>query len=469
MTVSQHCIRIKAALLAAGFLPLFSAQALAHASDQGLTLLLPTDLYISSGVAAVILTVVLLAALPDRAAEAAFTSVALVRWWRPRLPVVTSCLSALLFLWLMSVGLTGSRDPLSNPLTLSIWTIWWIALVSLQGLIGNLWKWINPWTGPVAVLRQLGFQPFLRLPVQIGHGMAIVTFLGFGLFLMADIAPADPGRLANFAGGYWLFTLLAILAFGPRWMLRAEGISVLMRNYAGIAPFGRKRRTLAAGLWGWKVLQARVPPLGLAIFMVIMLGSGSFDGLNETFWWLGFLGINPLEFPGRSAVVTQNVVGLLLANAILLGVFAITIWFGLRLIRSDMPLTRGIAIFAPSILPIALGYHIAHYYASFLVEGQYAMVALNDPFATGADLLGLGTFYVTTGFFNTPDSVRLIFLTQAGAVVLGHVLAVLLAHALAVRHFGTNARAAISQAPLALFMIGYTFFGLWLLASPRGV
>jgi len=27
----------------------------------------------------------------------------------------------------------------------------------------------------------------------------------------------------------------------------------------------------------------------------------------------------------------------------------------------------------------------------------------------------------------------------------------------------------LAQAPLAAFMIAYTFFGLWLLASPRGI
>lgn len=469
MTVSQHRFGIKPITLAMGFGLLFASQARAHASDQGLVLLLPTDLYISSGVAAVVLTVLLLAAVPERAAGALFTPVGLARRWRSRLAVATSCLSALLFLWLISVGLTGPRDPLSNPLTLGIWTIWWIGLVSLQGLMGDIWKWITPWDGPAALLRWAGLRPFLRLPARIGHAPAIVTFLGFALFLMADIAPADPARLATYAGAYWLFTLLATLAFGRRWTLRGDGLSVLMRSYALIAPFGRTRRRIAVGLWGWRVLTTRVPPLGLAVFMVLMLGSGSFDGLNETFWWMGVLGINPLEFPGRSAVVTQNAVGLLLANALLVGVFAVTIWLGLRLVRSDMPLSKAFSVFAPSILPIALGYHIAHYYTSFLVEGQYAIAALNDPFASGADLLGIGTFYVTTGFFNTPDSVRLIFLTQAAAVVLGHVLAVLLAHVLAVRHFGSSLRAALSQAPLALFMIGYTFFGLWLLASPRGL
>jgi len=88
---------------------------------------------------------------------------------------------------------------------------------------------------------------------------------------------------------------------------------------------------------------------------------------------------------------------------------------------------------------------------------------------TGADLLGLGDFHVTTGFFNTPGTVRAIWLSQAGVVVAGHVIAILLAHVLALRGHGNNLRAIIAQAPLAIFMIGYTFFGLWLLASPRGV
>ena len=86
----------------------------------------------------------------------------------------------------------------------------------------------------------------------------------------------------------------------------------------------------------------------------------------------------------------------------------------------------------------------------------------------GADFLQLGTYYVTTGFFNSQDSVRLIWLTQAAAVVGGHILAVMLAHAIALRHFGTTRHAVLSQVPLALFMVLYTLFGLWLLASPRG-
>ena len=69
---------------------------------------------------------------------------------------------------------------------------------------------------------------------------------------------------------------------------------------------------------------------------------------------------------------------------------------------------------------------------------------------------------------STQDTVRAIFLTQAGAVVAGHMLAIILSHAIAVREFGSARRAVLSQAPLAVFMVLYTFFGLWLLAAPRG-
>ena len=469
MSVSQLPRQIKSAVIAALVLTAPAGPARAHASDQGLVLLLPTDIYIGAGAAAVALTVLLVAVLPERVSERLFASLPLLPRWRTALPLVSSGLAALILLWLLQAGLTGSRDPLSNPLPLSFWTLWWIGVVSVQGLIGDIWRWINPWTGPLALLRGLGLRPMLHLPAWLGHWPALLTFLGFCGFLMADPAPSDPARLARMVGGYWLATLFAAALFGPHWLLRGEGLSVLMRNYAHTALLGRRGTRLGLGLWGWQVLRRPAPPLALATFMIAMLASGSFDGLNETFWWLAQLGVNPLEFPGRSAVVWQNTAGLIAANVALVTIYALTIRLGLWLAGSNMGLVDAFCHFAPSILPIALGYHIAHYYLSFLVDGQYALAALNDPLSTGADLLGLGTIHVTTGFFNTPDSVRLIFLTQAGAVVAGHIIAVLLAHALALRAFGSTRKAALSQAPLALFMIAYTFFGLWLLASPRGV
>ena len=333
MSVPHLALAIKSAVL---LLLLSGGAAHAHASEQGLVLLLPTDIYTRAGAAVVALTVLALAVLPDRVSAALFRALPLPRLPVGVLPLLTSLGSAAVLIWLVRVGLTGSRDPLSNPMPLFFWTLWWIGLVSLTGLLGDLWRWINPWTGPLAMLRALGLRPVLRLPARAGHWLAVLSFLAFAGFLMADPAPADPARLAQAVGLYWLATLGAALVFGPRWLLRAEGITAALRAYAGLGLFGRARGRTGVGLWGWQYLHRPAPPLSLAVLMLVMLGSGSFDGLNETFWWLAVLGVNPLEFPGRSAVVLPNVLGLVLANLALLAVYALTIRAGLWLARAGI-------------------------------------------------------------------------------------------------------------------------------------
>ncbi|MEB8389139.1 hypothetical protein OO012_18070 [Rhodobacteraceae bacterium KMM 6894] len=451
-------------------LTLWAGPALAHASNQGFVLLLPTDIYIAAGVACVVMTVLLLVILPEGVVNWLSRPIVLslrrarVRHW-------VSALCALLLIGIILIGYSGPRDPMKNPLPLTIWVVWWIGLVTVQGIVGDLWKWINPWTGPAQFLGAVtGRGPLLRYPRALGYAPAIVGLVGFAGFLMADPAPSDPPRLAMIVGGYWLAMLGGVVLFGPRWLLRAEAVTVLMRSYARMSILGRVGGHIAIGFPGWQVLKCGgARRTGLAVFMLLLLGSGSFDGLNETFWWFGQLGLNPLEFAGRSTVVSQNWVGLVAANLALIAVFFVSTWVGLRLAHSDISLGRAVRAFAPAVLPIALGYHIAHYLTSFLVEGQYVLELLSDPFQLGADLLKRGAYSITTGFLHTPGPVRIIWLTQAGAVVIGHVIAIILAHALAMRLFQSRRAAVLSQAPLALFMIGYTFFGLWLLASPRGV
>ena len=448
---------MRASLITVMFTIALGTSALAHASEQGFVLLLPTDIYITAGVSCVALTVILLIFLPSGAVKALFAPQPFLRPLRIVQPYVTSCLAAVFLGVLIWIGLTGPHDPLRNPLPVMFWTVWWIALVGLQGLIGNHWRWSNPWTGPAMVLGWLsGRRAPLRYPRALGYAPGILSFLAFAGFLMADIAPSDPPRLAMVLAIYWSFTMFGVILLGPRWLIRAEGITILMRAYGRLSLFGRGH----AGLNGWQVLARPRVPVGLGIFILGMLGSGSFDGLNETFWWFGLLGLNPLEFPGRSAVVTQNLIGLTLANLALIVSFTACIWLGARIIGEK--LRAAFCLFAPTILPIALGYHLAHYLSSALVGGQYVVKLVRQ-------YLGLGDFHVTTGFFNVAHTVKLIWLTQAGLVVAGHVIAILLAHALALRAYGSTKRALLSQAPLALFMVLYTFFGLWLLASPRGI
>jgi hypothetical protein len=468
---------------------MWALPAWAHVSEQGFVLLLPTKAYIAGGVSAVALTIILLGFVSAEKSTGVFRHVRLIRMLTSdRLRLLTSLLSFGFLLALLFAGIEGSRDPLSNPLPLFIWTLWWIGFVTLQGLMGDLWRWVNPWTGLHALLSSVLQTANRKLPDALGHWPGIVIFILMMSFTLADLAPDDPDRLASFIIGYYLFTLIGMLVFGAEsWLSRCECFTLLLRYYALLAPFkvvkDLDQSALHVGVPSWRAYQWAVQrnPSGdtnsygvsTAVFVLIMLASGSFDGLNETFWWLGNIGINPLAFPGRSAIVSETVVGLLAANLLLVLVFAACVAMGMWLVKrtessAEVSFKMAFSVLAVGILPIAFAYHVAHFLTAFMVNVQYAVATASDPMHTGADFLSLGTFYVTTGFFNTHHTVQIIWLFQAGTVVLGHLLSVLLTHGLAVKLWGNGRAAVFSQIPLAIFMIFYTFLGLWLLASPRG-
>lgn len=433
-------------------------------------LLLPTGLYTAAGVSAVALTVLVVAILPHDAAKTIFASGRLFKIPHIGLETITSLLSLAVLIWLLLIGLNGPRNPVSNLLTLSIWTVWWMGFVTVQAFVGDLWRWVNPWTGIYRLASSLwGGPALLKLPDRLGSWPGVVIFVAFSCFMLADIAPDDPARLSVIVALYWAFTFAGMIIFGAdAWLSRCECFTMILRFYASLAIFSRARDVIRIGVPCWRLLDAPAVSISGSVLVLLILGTGSFDGLNETFWWLANLGINPLEFPGRSAVVWQTIAGVLVANLLLVAIFAAIVWMGLLLARSDVGFRAAFGLLALAILPIALGYHVAHYLTAFLVQVQYTVAALTDPWDTGADYLSLGEFYVTTGFFNTRDTVEIIWLSQAGAVVIGHVLSVLAGHALATRLFKEPRKALLSQLPLSIFMIAYTLFGLWLLATPRG-
>jgi len=462
---------------------MFSSGVHAHASEQAFVLLLPTNIYITTGVLTVAVTIGLLALLPAQSSQQLFSSRRLWSYSTPsadkqssiNIKAIVSIASTAILFAMLYLGVFGAHDPLKNPLPLFIWTLWWIGFVVIQGLMGDLWQWVNPWTGVYRLMTRYFNKNALRsLPKSVGAWPGVVSLGLFTLFALADTAPDAPQRLAIFVGLYWLFTLCCMIVFGHQWLNRGECFSMLLGRYAQLTTFATHENQMRIGMPGWRILKNPVISTSSAVFILVLLGTGSFDGFNETFYWLSIIGVNPLEFPGRSAVVNQTIIGLFLANVLLIIIYACCVYAGVMLANRQAADNQSVKFsdafcrLAISILPIALAYHFAHFLIAFLVNVQYALAATTDPLNSGADLLGLGTYYVTTGFMNSHHSVEAIWLTQAFAVVAGHVLSVLLAHALALDLFASARRAIISQAPLAAFMVGYTFIGLWLLAAPRG-
>lgn len=447
--------------------------ALAHAGERGFVLLLPTAYWIVGGTLAVAASFLMLLVVP----AASIQRIAAMRiklLTAPRVPVAaTSAASFLLLVLLLAAGLYGSRDPLSNPLPLTVWALWWVGLTIAQAVFGNLWAALNPWVAPCRLLCSLagGAVP-LTYPAWLGYWPAVAGFLGFAWFELIDLAPDDPARLALAVSVYSAVTLVGMLLFGERaWLARAECFSVFFGFASRLSPLGREkdasaRRTLVLRFPGTGLAGGEALPVSGVLFVLLTLATVSFDGLSKTFWWLGLGGINPLEFPGRSAVVGLNSAGLAAMWAALVAAYGIAIGLGVALAGRQGSLRCALGAFVLSILPISIGYHFAHYLPAVLVDAQYAALALADPFARGWDPVGLEGAHVTVSFLYSYDAVSVIWKLQAAAVVAGHVLAVLVAHAIAVERFGDARTAALSQLPLAILMIAYTLFGLWLLAAP---
>ena len=448
----------------------------AHGTERGFVLLLPTEYYLAGGALAVAASFLLLAFVPAGAMERLATA----RFRLGTIPAIstvpTSLASFAMLGLLLLAGFFGSRDPLRNPLPLTIWTAWWVAFALLHPLVGNLSACFNPWTGPYRLADRLSGgrigRAALPYPERLGYWPAILFFFGFAWFELVYPAPDNPEKLAIAVGLYWLIAFAGMLLFGENaWLARAEPFSIFFGLLAKLSPLAIEatsdRRREIGFVWpGARFLASEALPLSGVLFVLLTLSSVSFDGLSRTFWWLALGDINPLEFPGRTAVVARNSWGLLMAFAVL----AAGYWAAVRLgwilagMKSALPPALGTLVY--SIIPISVAFHFAHYLTALLVDGQYALIAASDPFAIGSDLLGFRHAHPTMSFLNTYSGVRTIWNLQTAAIVIGHIAAIALAHALALRHFSDGRRAVLSQIPLAFAMVLYTLFGLSLLSTP---
>jgi hypothetical protein len=456
------------------YLTVIAEPAIAHASEQGLVLLLPTGAYATAGTLVVIASILLVTCVPKSVLSKLFCDLSL--GWRASsfdFSFVTSTIATAVLVLLIYIGFRGPTDPQSNLLPLTIWTVWWIGIFVVQGTTVDLWRWINPWTGLTHLL-DTGMVPIVKIPDKWAAWPAVVVFLLFQIFMLADIAPNDPPRLAFLVLSYWVFTLIGISVCGKgSWLRQVECFTVMFSLISTLRPFQKGER-LRVGLPGWMALKQLPLDPSRAVFSLVILAAGSFDGLHETFWWLAKIGINPLAFPGRSAVIWSTSLGLIAAILLLLLIYSASIWVGLKAIQGhkqseNITFSHAFCVFSVTLLPIALGYHFAHYLVTFMVQIKYVLSTASDPLALGWNLFGLGAVKVTTGFLNVPDTVKTIWLTQAFVVVFSHVLSVLMSHSIAAHLCSNNKNIAFIQIGLATLMIAYTVFGLWLLASPRGV
>ena len=440
----------------------------AHPGERMVILTLPTGYYITGAALVVALTALIVALgprLPNPPPRCLFERRELVA------TALTSCLACVLLAALIAIGLLGSRDPLGNLLPLTIWTLLWVGFTLACMLLGNLWPAINPWTGPARLVRRaLGFKQAIGL-ARLGCLPAILGYFGFAWFQLISPSPDDPAVLARAVLTYWLLVFALAVLEGEDWLESGEALTVFFGFIARIAPLwiepaGSRLRQMIA-LPGAQILI--MPPLtpGAVAFLALVLASVTFDGLGETFWWLARIGVNPLEFPGRSAVVGVNTLGLIATWALTAAAILGAVVLGRRMARARAPFWPEAGSVMLAFLPIAAGYHLTHYLVSLLGNGQYAVLALTDPFGRAWNLFGLPEHWVSFGFLSDRGIVLAIWNLQVAVIVGAHLLAVILGAALVRRQEPEPRPTALI--PLTALMVAYTVLGLWLLSTPTAV
>ena len=383
----------------------------------------------------------------------ALASVLDSRWLRR----AAQTLSVALTLWTL-VALLAGPDSARNPVPHVVYVWLWVGLAFASMLLGPVWRVINPvrllHTGLLRLARVSPDVAVFRY--RAGWGPAA---LGLGVFTWVELIATENTSLPFLRLlilGYLLVSILGAGLFGRAWFDRADPFEAWSSLLGALAPLGRRddrRWVLRTPLHGINELRGE---RGLIATVAVMLGGTAYDGFSANLSWATF-------------VQTSAVPAWMLKTATMLGFFtavALTLWLAAA---ASMALSgKGIrdsfnfaSDFAPSLIPIAGGYVVAHYWSLFVYQAPVGLALLSDPLGTGADLLG------TAGIRPADALVQatLVATIQAVSIVVGHLLAVLAAHERAVSVLDRRS-AIMGQIPLMFIMLAYTFAGLTILFAP---
>ena len=366
-------------------------------------------------------------------------------------------------------GVAGTEIVAENITPTFIYVIFWLGLVPVSLLFGDVFKAFNPWRAAgrfVGSLLGRGAPEPLEYPERLGRWPAAIGLLAFAWLELVSSKGDQPRSLAVAIAVYSVLTWLGMALYGVQaWTARAETFSVYFNLFSRASVFERRGREigLRPPLSGLARLE---PARGTVALLAVMIGSVSFDGLSGGPSWqdwlrpvLDFLR-SDLGMSARSALETTYAVGLLLAVALVYGFYRLGIEGAHMVDRKHS--TRELArAFAPSLVPIALAYAAAHYVSLLVFQGQAVGYLASDPLGTGSNLLGTATW----GIDYTVVSAEVFWYLQLSFVILGHLAALILAHDKALVLYDDGRSATRSQYYMLTVMVGFTTLALWLLSE----
>ena len=463
------------------------SSAWSHAIAERYDLPVPLGFYVFGAVAVVAVTfliaVVFVYSSPREGAERPLLPVGWVTFNRALVSAVTLALQILGVVALISVvatGLIGNPHPARNLAPTLVWIMWWCAFSIFVACVGNVWPALNPWRTLFALVetRRGATQPTAPVHAYPDRGAewpAVLLLLIFVWLELISPFSSSPMALAVLAIAYSVFTFAGMFVFGSRtWLKRGEVFSLVFDVLSRFAPIGVShpmRQDAACGtpdrasevvVWrSWSAALLRdgsQHSLAMIALVLLLLSSVLFDGLLGTGLWRE---IEP-SLPSDRGGLIASTYGLIGTWAFFLLAYLITAAVMSRILGSDFTTRIVASHYLLTLVPIAVGYNIAHNFSYIILQSQTFIALMSDPFGFGWNLLGTARWEPD---LETIDA-REIWYVAIGAIVVGHIIAVYLAHVVALRTAPTHKLAIYSLIPMTILMLLYTGASLSILAEP---
>jgi hypothetical protein len=380
-------------------------------------------------------------------------------------------LGVAIFAVVVYAGLRGEQNFTSNLAPTMIYVIFWVGVPIFSAFLGDIWRPFNPWRAVgragAAVLQACGAEPQPLLgtyPARLGRYPAALTLAGFAWLELVYPGKDDPGLLAILALIYGGVQLGGMAAYGiETWTSRADGFSVYFSMIASLAPLDwrGRRLTLRLPLLGARELEL-VP--GTAAVLFALIGSTSFDGFsNGDIWYavgpdlqsfFSHFGLGPI-----GAYECAGTIGLLFWIGLVATIYRLGILGMARATRR--PIAELSTEFLHTLVPIAFGYMLAHYFSLLVLQGQAMGYLISDPLGHGSNLFGTSEFLVNYNLI----SFAAIWYVQILAIVGGHVGGIALSHERGLDTFSSLRQSITAQQWMLVVMVAFTCLALWILSA----
>ena len=314
----------------------------------------------------------------------------------------------LILLLLTIPGLINNEAATTSITPLVLWIFLWIAVPVLGLIFGDLYAKFNP----LALIVN-------REGVSNNVYFASVLFLCLTWFELVWNKPGNPRHIGIVF--LILITVVSLLQkFYKKTIIEVDPLLLLHHLYSKLRITNKTPvfKNLLNNISNLAQLK------GMEYFILLMIGTVTYDGLRETTFWFELFGSQTYE-------IFFSTGAFLLMNLLIIVFYRFACYFAIRVSGEKFDLNEISLKFGHTMLPIAFAYHVTHYLSLLLFEFQTVLYRLNDPFGFGWNLFNIQEPVVD--YFIEPI---VLWIVMVIVTLAGHMLSVVLAHDLSVKLFG---------------------------------